>query len=88
VSWQLYVDSAIEALRAPAQLVPVPKDLWSGLLKAVVFGALISIIGCASGLAAHGGALGVGRATRAAVRDSIIAIIVANYFMTWFLYQS
>ena len=88
VSWQLYVDSAIEALRTPAQLVPVPKDLWCGLLKAVVFGALISIIGCASGLAAHGGALGVGRATRAAVRDSIIAIIVANYFMTWFLYQS
>jgi ABC-type transporter Mla maintaining outer membrane lipid asymmetry permease subunit MlaE len=30
----------------------------------------------------------VGRATRAAVRDSIIAIIISNYFMTWLLYQS
>jgi ABC-type transporter Mla maintaining outer membrane lipid asymmetry permease subunit MlaE len=39
-------------------------------------------------LQAHGGALGVGRATRAAVRDSIIAIIISNYFMTWLLYQS
>jgi phospholipid/cholesterol/gamma-HCH transport system permease protein len=88
VSWQLYIDSALEALRTPAQFLPLPKDVWSGLLKSVVFGALVAVIGCASGLQAHGGALGVGRATRAAVRDSIIAIIISNYFMTWLLYQS
>ena len=32
-----------------------------------------------------GGALGVGRATRTAVRDSIIAVIISNYFMTWLI---
>jgi len=87
VSWQLYTDSAVEALRDPASLIAVPKDVYSGLLKSLVFGLLISIIGCSAGLNARGGALGVGRATRQAVRDSIIAIIVSNYFMTWFMYQ-
>jgi phospholipid/cholesterol/gamma-HCH transport system permease protein len=87
VTYQLYTHSAIEALRDPASIVALPKDLYSGLLKSVVFGVLISMIGCSSGLQARGGALGVGRATRQAVRDSIIAIIIANYFMTWFMYQ-
>lgn len=87
VSTQLYYDSAVEALRDPAHLFPLPKDLYAGLFKSAVFGVLIAIIGCSAGLRASGGALGVGIATRAAVRDSIIAIIVANYFITWMLYQ-
>ena len=40
-----------------------------------------------AGILAQGGALGVGNATRSAVRDSIILVIVLNYFMTWFFYQ-
>lgn len=88
VTFQLYLDSAIDALRTPAVTIPLPKDVYAGLLKAFVFGILIAAIGCSSGLRASGGALGVGRATRQAVRDSIIAIIVANYFMTWFIYQT
>lgn len=87
VSFQLYTDSAIEALRAPASLIALPKDVYAGLFKAFVFGILIATIGSASGLRARGGALGVGTATRQAVRDSIIAVIVCNYFMTWMLYQ-
>jgi phospholipid/cholesterol/gamma-HCH transport system permease protein len=88
VSWQLYSDSAIEALRDPAHILPLPKDLYSGLFKSGIFGLLIAVIGCSAGLRARGGALGVGIATRSAVRDSIIAIIIANYFITWMLYQS
>jgi phospholipid/cholesterol/gamma-HCH transport system permease protein len=87
VSSQLYYDSAVEALRDPAHLFPLPKDLYSGLFKSGIFGILIAIISCSAGLRASGGALGVGKATRAAVRDSIIAIIIANYFITWMLYQ-
>ncbi len=87
VTFQLYIDSAIESLRSPALTIPVPKDVYTGLFKAFVFGLQIAAIGCSSGLRASGGALGVGRATRQAVRDSIIAIIVSNYFMTWFFYQ-
>jgi phospholipid/cholesterol/gamma-HCH transport system permease protein len=87
VTFQLYLDSAMEALRTPALTVPLPKDVYAGLFKALVFGVLIAAIGCNAGLRATGGALGVGHATRQAVRDSIIAIIISNYFMTWFIYQ-
>ena len=87
VTFQLYIDSALDALRTSAITIPVPKDVYTGLFKAFVFGILIAAIGCSAGLRAGGGALGVGRATRQAVRDSIIAIIVSNYFMTWFFYQ-
>jgi phospholipid/cholesterol/gamma-HCH transport system permease protein len=84
VTFQLYIDSAIDALRTPAITIPLPKDVYTGLFKAFVFGVLIATIGCSAGIRTSGGALGVGRATRQAVRDSIIAIIVSNYFMTWF----
>lgn len=84
VTFQLYIDSAIDALRTPALTIPLPKDVYTGLFKAFVFGILIATIGCSAGMRTSGGALGVGRATRQAVRDSIIAIIVSNYFMTWF----
>ncbi len=88
VSYQLYIDSAIEALRDPAHILPLPKDVYGGLFKSLVFGIIIALIGCAAGLRATGGALGVGNATRSAVRDAIIAIIITNYFITWALYQA
>lgn len=88
VSWALYSDSAISALQVPSEILSLPKDVYAGLFKAFVFGTIVAVISCASGLQARGGALGVGSATRQAVRDSIIAIIIANYFLTWFIYQS
>lgn len=88
VELELYFKTAIEALQDPALLIPLPKDVYAGLLKALVFGVLIAVISCACGMQARGGALGVGQATRQAVRDSIIAIIISNYFLTWALYQA
>ncbi len=88
VSAPLYYDSALESLRQLGGLVAVPKDVYGGLMKSMVFGGVVAIISCAEGLRTRGGALGVGDATRTAVRDSIIAIIIVNYFITWFLYQN
>lgn len=88
VSFELYLDSATDALRDLGTVVPLPKDVFSGLFKAGVFGVIVGLIACSAGLNARGGALGVGRATRQAVLASIVAIIISNYFMTWFLYQS
>ena len=88
VGWELYWDTAIQALQAMGEIVPLPKDVFTGLCKSFVFGWIVAIVSCASGLRAKGGALGVGGATREAVRDSIIAIIIANYFLTWFFYNS
>ena len=88
VGYEMYMTSAIDALRPTGFLFNLPKDLYAGLIKAVVFGGMIATGACNEGLKTTGGALGVGRSTRAAVRDSIIGIIVLNYFMTWFMYQA
>ncbi|MAF65085.1 MAG: ABC transporter permease [Planctomycetes bacterium] len=88
VGYQLYMDSALDALLPTSELIGIPKDVYAGLLKSFVFGVIIAGISCAQGLRATGGALGVGHATRGAVRDSIIAIIISNYFMTWAMYQA
>jgi phospholipid/cholesterol/gamma-HCH transport system permease protein len=49
--------------------------LWFGLIKAVVFGATITFIGCYVGLRAKGGAEGVGRTTTAVVVAGTVAIM-------------
>lgn len=83
----LYYDTVFEALSTPAELIAVPKDIYTGLFKSFVFGIVVAVISCAAGILATGGALGVGNATRAAVRDSILLVIILNYLMTWFFYQ-
>jgi phospholipid/cholesterol/gamma-HCH transport system permease protein len=87
VEYSLYFDTVVEALKAPAVMLPVPKDIYAGLFKSFIFGIIISVVSCGAGILARGGALGVGSATRAAVRDSIILVIVTNYFMSWFFYR-
>lgn len=87
VGLELYYDTAIESLQDPSHFFGLPKDVYTGLFKSFVFGIVIAVISCAAGILARGGALGVGNATRSSVRDSIILVIVLNYFMTWFFYQ-
>lgn len=62
------------------------KDFLSGLLKAAVFGVMISIIACREGLGVTGGAAGVGRATTNTVVKSIVALITADVIFTAVLY--
>ncbi len=63
-----------------------PKDVYTGLVKAVVFGCMIAVVSCSTGLRASGGALGVGRAVQEAVKTSVLLIIVIGYILTWFFY--
>ena len=88
VTWSLYYDTVVSALRTPGEILPLPTEIYSGLFKSFVFGVIVAVISCACGLQARGGAIGVGQATRQAVRDSIIAIIISNYFMTWFIQRT
>ena len=62
-------------------------DLVSAMLKAVVFGALIAIIGCNWGLTTTGGAKGVGQSTTTAVVTALLAIFVANFLLSWLMFQ-
>ena len=57
-------------------------DYFSGVVKATVFGFIISIISCYNGLYSEKGAFGVGSATTNAVVLSSILILVFNYFLT------
>ena len=76
--------SVREALTSSEHIVP--KDVYTGLCKAIVFGCVIATVSCAAGMRAAGGALGVGLAVQTAVKNSIILIIVLGYILTWFFY--
>ena len=62
------------------------KDLTSGLLKAAVFGIIISIVSCYEGFRTEGGAEGVGRSTTFAVVTSFLLIIAADCLCTAIFY--
>lgn len=62
-----------------------PRDFVSGLIKPVVFGALIALTGSYYGLNASGGTEGVGRATTRAVVASSMLIFATDYFLTQLL---
>lgn len=57
-------------------------DIVQGLMKPVIFGFLISTIGCYQGLRVKGGTQGVGRATIAAVVASCLSILISDFFLT------
>jgi phospholipid/cholesterol/gamma-HCH transport system permease protein len=57
-------------------------DVWSGVIKAAVFGAIISLMGCYQGDRSKGGAGGVGRAATLAVVGAAVLILASNYILT------
>lgn len=61
-------------------------DFYGGLIKAVVFGIVIAIVGCYYGMRAPAGAEGVGVATTKSVVTAIIIIFLANVIMSWLLF--
>lgn len=70
----LYLKSTFEFLEA--------NDVISGLVKAAVFGFIITIMGCYNGFNSKGGAQGVGVATTTSVVASSILILIFNYIIT------
>jgi phospholipid/cholesterol/gamma-HCH transport system permease protein len=64
-----------------------PMDFVKGIFKTVVFGLIITLVGCHQGLATRGGATEVGRATTNAVVLSIVLIYIANFAMTYFMFS-
>jgi phospholipid/cholesterol/gamma-HCH transport system permease protein len=62
-------------------------DFTRGIFKTLVFGLIISLVGCHQGLATRGGATEVGKATTNAVVLSIVLIYLANFVMTYFMFS-
>lgn len=74
-------------------LDPLPEhittfDLFSGMVKAIVFGVIIITISCYRGMTTSGGAAGVGRATTNSVVICYSTILICNFLLTLFLNNS
>ncbi|SNS56487.1 phospholipid/cholesterol/gamma-HCH transport system permease protein [Sphingomonas laterariae] len=65
------------------EVVPMT-DLWVGLIKAPVFGAIVAIAGCYQGMQVKGNAEEVGLRTTAAVVQAIFLVIVLDAFFAVF----
>ena len=64
-----------------------PKDLATGLVKALVFGLVIGTVSVAQGLGTVRGATGVGRATQRCVVISFLLILMLGYMITRVAYR-
>ncbi len=79
VPYELYRANTFAAIDLP--------DFLTGLLKASVFGVILSALACYHGLAVTGGAAGVGRATTATVVQAVVAVIIADLMFTGIFYS-
>lgn len=61
------------------------KDVYGGLLKALVFNVTTASVACSQGLRASGGPEGVGRATLRSVVVSFILVLAFDYILSWML---
>ena len=58
------------------------KAVFNGLIKAFIFGVIISIVSCYVGLSTKGGPREIGRSVTKAVVLSFILVLVSDYFIT------
>ena len=78
VSYYAFFDGAMNNLEI--------KDIYTGMVKAVVFGLTIAAVACYQGLNARAGARGVGRATTRSLVFSFLSILIFDYFITAIFY--
>ncbi|NVJ90535.1 MAG: ABC transporter permease [Methylocystaceae bacterium] len=74
-----YIQSSWEAMET--------MDVLSGLVKATVFGFIISLMGCYHGYSSKGGAQGVGKATTDSVVSASILILCFNFILTVLFFE-
>jgi phospholipid/cholesterol/gamma-HCH transport system permease protein len=65
----------------------MPIDVVQGLIKSIVFGYLVALIGCYQGYYATGGGRGVGIGTTRAVVLGSVSTLVLDYFLTDILFS-
>jgi phospholipid/cholesterol/gamma-HCH transport system permease protein len=57
-------------------------DVVQGMLKSIVFGVIVILIGCYQGFNASGGGRGVGLGTTRAVVYASVMVLITDYFLT------
>jgi phospholipid/cholesterol/gamma-HCH transport system permease protein len=76
------LDVTPAAFMGELRQVMEPWDVFSGLLKSIVFSGTIAVIACQQGLTTSGGAEGVGRQTTGAVVAILFALILLDAVFT------
>lgn len=79
VPWDQYIAMAMDIARM--------RDLFVGLLKALIFGIVITGVSCYEGFTTTQGAVGVGQATRRSVITSFLLILIFGYVITRLFYD-
>jgi phospholipid/cholesterol/gamma-HCH transport system permease protein len=59
-----------------------PVDIYSGFIKATVFGFIFGWVSCYKGFTCGFGAIGVNKATTQSVVTASVAVLVSDYFLT------
>jgi len=77
-TWHTYFQSTIDAL--------VRRDIFIGLVKSVIFGIVITAVGCQEGFTTGLGSEQVGKSTTAAVVKSIFLVVVMDLVFTSIFY--
>jgi phospholipid/cholesterol/gamma-HCH transport system permease protein len=58
------------------------KDVGNGVFKSLCFAFIIGVVSCHQGLSTIGGPRGIGRSVTKAVVNSIVLIVIFDYFLT------
>ena len=61
-------------------------DFYNGMIKATVFGLILTLVGSYKGFYTKGGAAGVGQSTTESVVLSCVLILVFDYILTAFMF--
>ncbi|MEO8552578.1 MAG: ABC transporter permease [Kofleriaceae bacterium] len=67
--------------------IVAPIDVMQGMIKSVIFGFLVALIGCYQGFNASGGGRGVGMGTTRAVVLGSVTTLCLDYFLTDILFS-
>ena len=82
-----FLDIPYEVYKSNTLSQLVVSDFNTGLIKAGVFGLILSAIACHNGLKVTGGAAGVGKATTDTVVQTIVAVIIADLMFTTIFFK-
>ena len=74
ITWQAFFSSLKEFVQV--------HDLVHGLIKSYAFALVIGVVSCHQGLQTIGGPRGIGRSVTKAVVNSIVLILILDYFLT------
>ncbi len=77
-TWGSYIQATLEAL--------VAHDIITGLIKAMMFGLVITAVGCQEGFSTGLGSEQVGRSTTSAVVKSIFMVVMVDLIFTTIFY--